>query len=45
MNQPLENVAEFVSLGSNISTDGGAKKEVELRIWGLESVVWRTVFS
>ena len=30
--QPLENVAEFVYLGSNISTDGGADKDVELRI-------------
>ena len=30
--QPLEDVVEFVYLGSNISTDGGADKDVELRI-------------
>ncbi len=27
--QPIENVDEFVYLGSNISTDGGADKDVE----------------
>ncbi len=30
--QPLENVDEFVYLGSNISTDGEAEKDVELCI-------------
>lgn len=29
--QPLEDVAEFVYLGSNISTDGGADKDVKLQ--------------
>ena len=29
---PIEDVVEFVYLGSNISTDGGADKDVQLRI-------------